>query len=132
MERHNVDMENQATIDEWTTKVLFAIADVPVDKTEDYLPQSLTTEELHASYHRNKPFYATILVCPTATTMIVVCLTRIYIYFLIPLKDDIFTEFNLCYYADCQTSLPKATSSLQYYLYVYTCTYKCTCKYVNM
>lgn len=60
--RHNVDMENQETIDMWVDKVLSAICDIDIVISTDYLPQSLDGYLESDSFHRNRPFTATIKV----------------------------------------------------------------------
>lgn len=61
VDRCNVDMEDQGTIDMWITKVLGSIADLEVEKSQDYLPTTLDTQSEY--FHRNWPFYARIKVC---------------------------------------------------------------------
>ncbi|XP_067932477.1 sulfite reductase [NADPH] flavoprotein alpha-component-like isoform X2 [Watersipora subatra] len=58
--RHNVDMEDQNTIDQWMEKVLSAITVLNIDESIDYLPKSMESE-LAFKFHRNNPFMANIL-----------------------------------------------------------------------
>ena len=61
VDRHNVDMENEETIERWIEKVLSSLGDVDMMESQDYLPQSLNTQQTDV-FTRSNPFYATIKV----------------------------------------------------------------------
>ena len=61
VDRHNVDMENDETIERWIEKVLSSLGDVDMMESQDYLPQSLNTQQADV-FTRSNPFYATIKV----------------------------------------------------------------------
>lgn len=63
MQRHDVDMENQETIDMWISQVIRALSGVEVNASKDYLPQVLHNDE--SMFNRNNPFMAQITVSIT-------------------------------------------------------------------